>query len=77
MFLVAVAMIGASLVGCAGGSKEPETEPLATPDANRETMGGLTIQDAPLDTIQPVVLSDEPIVMLPVGPDGYASLEDL
>jgi len=70
-------MIGASLVGCAGGSKEPETEPLATPDANRETMGGLTIQDAPLDTIQPVVLSDEPIVMLPVGPDGYASLEDL
>ncbi len=77
LFLVAVAMIGTSLVGCAGGSKEPETEPLATPDANRETLGGLTIQDAPLDTIQPVVLSDEPIVMLPVGPDGYASLEDL
>ncbi len=77
LFLVAGVMLSASLAGCAGGSKDPETEPLATPDSARETEGGLTIQDAPLDTIQPVVLSDEPIVMLPVGPDGYATLEEL
>ncbi|MCK9997254.1 MAG: LysM peptidoglycan-binding domain-containing protein, partial [Candidatus Krumholzibacteria bacterium] len=37
----------------------------------------MTIGEAPLDTIQPVVLTDEPIVMLPVGPDGYATLENL
>ena len=77
MFLVAAVMIGSYLVGCAGGSKEPVSEPAALTDTGQETMGGLTIQDAPLDTIQPVVLSDEPIVMLPVGPDGYATLEDL
>jgi LysM repeat protein/soluble lytic murein transglycosylase-like protein len=77
LFLVIVVLVGSSLVGCAGGSKEPVSEPLATADTGQETMGGLTIHDAPLDTIQPVVLSDEPIVVLPVGPDGYAALEDL
>ncbi len=77
MFLVAAVMIGSYLAGCAGGSKEPVSDPAALTDTGQETMGGLTIQDAPLDTIQPVVLSDEPIVMLPVGPDGYATLEDL
>jgi LysM repeat protein len=77
LFLVIAVLVGSSLVGCAGGSKEPVSEPLATADTGQETMGGLTIHDAPLDTIQPVVLSDEPIVVLPVGPDGYAALEDL
>ena len=39
--------------------------------------GGVTIGEAPLDTIQPVILPDEPIVELPVGPEGHATLEDL
>ncbi len=70
-------LIGGSLVGCAGRSQETVSEPATGPHSGQDPLAGLIIGEAPLDTIHPVVLSDEPIVMLPVGPDGYATLEDL
>ena len=76
-FLISAALISGFLVGCAGNSQEPNSEPVAEADADQDHLVGLTLGEAPLDTIHPVVLSDEPIVMLPVGPDGYATLEDL
>jgi membrane-bound lytic murein transglycosylase D len=41
------------------------------------TSRGPSLIATPLDTIVPEVLTDEPIVFLPVNPEGYASLEDL
>jgi membrane-bound lytic murein transglycosylase D len=70
--------------GCGGSGQGPQTSEktdarsptLAT--ASAQDLGtGVTIEAAPLDTIHPVVLPDEPTVSLPVGPDGYATLEDL
>jgi len=76
-FLISAALISGFLVGCAGSSQEPNSEPMAEADADQDHLVGLTLGEAPLDTIHPVVLSDEPFVILPVGPDGYATLEDL
>lgn len=70
--------------GCGGSGQDPHTgpeadlQPPALSTASAQNPGeGVTIAEAPLDTIHPVVLPDEPTVMLPVGPDGYATLDDL
>ncbi len=77
-FLVATVLLGGSLAGCAGHSRETTSDPGSGPHTgDQDPLGGLTVGTAPLDTIHPVVLSDEPIVMLPVGPDGYATLGEL
>ncbi len=75
--LVCSVLIAGSLAGCAGNSRKAVSEPAEMPDTAHDPMSVMTIGEAPLYTIQPVVLTDEPIVMLPVGPDGYATLEDL
>lgn len=72
------------LNACAGSSTKGGTASGYSGAANQDSLtgawlphGGVTIGEAPLDTIQPVVLSEEPIIQLPVGPEGRASLEDL
>lgn len=72
------------LAGCAGQGPEVASDNSGSPsgDPGSESAGnkpgsGMTLNDAPMDTIHPVVLSDDPIVAVPIGPDGYASLEDL
>lgn len=63
--------------GCAGQSPAPVEDPGPTAEQSMASETALDTRDVPLDTLQTVVLSSAPIVALPVGPDGYASLEDL
>jgi membrane-bound lytic murein transglycosylase D len=82
--MLGLSLAAAAFVGCAGSPKVPLAQQgsdasggqVASP-SEQTSLGGLTLNEAPLDTIHPVVLSDEPMVLLPVGPDGYATLEDL
>ena len=70
-FLIGVFALLVSGAGCAGRSQEN----ISNTDSAKGP--GLTIVDAPMDTLKPVVLASAPVVHLPVGPDGFASLEDL
>jgi len=64
--------------GCAGSSRENVPNP--APDGitvPQDGTAGVSIADALSDTLHPVLLTSQPVVVLPVGPDGSASLEDL
>ncbi len=63
------------MAGCAGSPPEPQNQ--MDRSDNSAGTAGPSLTAAPLDTIVPVVLEDEPVVPLPVGPAGYATLEDL
>jgi LysM repeat protein len=69
--------IGTVWTGCAGKSPAPVQEPPRPAGDQTGDLTTLDTKDGPLDTLETVVLPDEPIVALPIGPDGYAELEDL
>ncbi len=84
LLLLLLAPLAILLNACAGRSSQGDGDSGYTGAANHDSLtgawlahGGVTIGEAPLDTIQPVVLSDEPIVKLPVGPEGHPSLKEL
>jgi LysM repeat protein len=67
-----------SVAGCAGRSHETISSPIGDHDpGHQKGATGPTIADAPADTLTQIVMTAKPVVVLPVGPDGSASLEDL
>lgn len=71
---IAMALI---ISGCAGTKSKSETDGTQGPAATEDGLTALDMNEAPLDTILPVFLSEEAVVDLPVGPSGRALLEDL